>query len=225
VQKIKVLLADKRELFREGLAKILESEPNIEVVSTCSSGVECIQRTSELNPDVILLDTEISECDCIEAIQCINKQSSAPRIIMLTHSLEDQDLFSSLKAGARAYISKDTKVEDLIGTITRVSVGEVIITAPMASKLLQEFVLLEESKDEKRQKYDVSLSEREAEVLALVAKGRSNREIAGALFITVNTVKVHLSKILEKLHVRNRLQAAALALEKGIVPKVTETDA
>jgi len=96
---------------------------------------------------------------------------------------------------------------------------------PMASKLLQEFVLLEESKDEKRQKYDVSLSEREAEVLALVAKGRSNREIAGALFITVNTVKVHLSKILEKLHVRNRLQAAALALEKGIVPKVTETDA
>ena len=225
MEKIKVLLADKREILREGLAGILESKPNLEVVATCSSGFQCAQRTSELEPDVVLLDTEISECGCIEVIQCINKLSSAPRIIMLTHSEEDQDLFSSIKAGARAYISKDIKVEDLVGTIARVNMGEVIITAPMASKLLKEFVLLQESKDKRQQKYNVGLSERETEVLALVAKGRTNREISGDLYITVNTVKVHLSNILEKLQVRNRQQAGMLALEKGIVPKVTETDA
>lgn len=220
--KIKVLLADKRGIFREGLAKILAGEPDIKVVSICSSGLECIRKATELKPDVVILDTEISECDCIEATQCINKLPLAPRILILTHSEEDRDLFSTLRAGARAYMSKDVMAKDLIKAITRVHLGEVIVTPPMAAKLISEFALLEESKEAGQRKYGTSLTEREVEVLALVAKGATNKEIGSALFIAVNTVKVHLSRILEKLHVRNRQQAAALAIEKGIVSIVSK---
>lgn len=224
VRKMKVLLADKREIFREGLANILGGKPDFEVVATCSSGLECIQKATALEPDVVILDTEISECDCIEAIQCINGLLPAVRILILTHSEKERDLFSTLKAGATAYISKDACVKDLIETISRVHLGEVVITPPMAAKLINEFALWEESKEVEQQKCDTNLTEREAEVLSLVAKGATNKEIGSALFIAVNTVKVHLSRILEKLQVRNRQQAAVLAIEKGIVSKVSRPD-
>ena len=224
MEKIKVLVVDKRELFREGLAKILEREPNIELVSTCSTGLECIQKATELKPDVILLDTEILECDHIEATRCICELLPETGIIILTHSEEAHDIFPALKKGAKAYMTKDVKVEDLIGAIVRVNAGEVLISPPMATKLLEEFALLSEVKETAQPKYNAGLTRREREVLTLVAKGTTNREIASILFITENTVKVHLSSILGKLHVQNRQQAAAMAIEKGIVDTVTRSD-
>ncbi len=137
---------------------------------------------------------------------------------MLTHSEEDGILFAALKAGARGYVSKDIGVEDLFAAITRVNAGDVIITPPMAARLLnEEFALPKKDANNELPESETNLSQREAEVLRLVAEGKTNKEIAATLFITVNTVKVHLSRILEKLRVRNRQQAVALAMEKGIV--------
>jgi len=225
MEKIKVLVVDRRELFRQGLAFILECEPNIRVVFTCSSAHEGIKKAGELNPDIILLDTELSDCNCVEATRRICELLPETRIILLTHSEEPHDLLSALMIGARAYISKDVKVEDLIRTIAGVYNGEVIISPPMAQKMLEEFKLLVQSKKTVQGKDAFNLSPREKEVLSLVAKGASNRELANALYITENNVKVHLRKIMEKLQVHSRHQLADLAVDKGIVSGASEADA
>jgi len=219
MEKIKVLLTDRGEIFRKGLAKLLEAEKNIEVLSTCSSGLEVIQKAIKLKPDIILLDSKISECDCIEVTRRINELLPETKIIVHRLSLEDYDLLGTLGAKVQAYLYSDIDVKEIIRIVTRVKAGGVIISAPLAAKLLEEFVFLKESREAEQQRYDAGLSKREEEVLALVAKGTTNKEIASALFITESTVKAHLSSILEKLHVRNRQQAAVLATEKGIIRK------
>lgn len=221
---IKVIYLQKREICREGVAMILESKPGIEVVAKCSSWLECIEKARELKPTVILMDTEMPQSDCIKSIQTINRVLTGSYVIMFAHPEEDHLVFSALKAGARAYISKDVSIQDLITAITRVSAGEVIISPQIAERFFKEFTLLEETKDAGQQKYDANLSKREEEVLVLVAKGRRNREIAEELFITVTTVKTHLSRILEKLHARNRQEAAVLAVEHGIIPRVVKIE-
>ena len=190
------------------------------MVGTSAGGLEGIEKAGELKPDVVLLDTEISECDFIEALRSITQLLPETRIIILTHSEEDRALFSALRVGAKGYISKDIGVEDLVRAIEGVHGGEVIISAPMAARMLEEFTLLEERKEAVQGKHELGLSKRETEVLTLVAKGASNREIASVLFISENTAKVHLSRILEKLHVRNRQQAVVLARDQGAIPKV-----
>jgi len=220
MEKIKVLVADDQEIFREGLATLLESSPNIEVVSTCSTGFEAIKKAVELNPDVILLDTEIRECECTEVAQRIKEVLPEPRIIILTQPYKDLELSSIFKAEATAYITKNIKVGRLIGVIDTVYKGDVCLAPPIAAKLLEEFTFLEKRLEEGLLRYDLGLSKREMEVLTLLAeKSATNKEIASTLFITENTVKAHLSSILEKLHVHNRQQAVALAWEKGIVSK------
>jgi RNA polymerase sigma factor (sigma-70 family) len=218
VKQIKVILLDKRELFRAGLARVLESSPNISVISQCSTPNECLEQAMQLKPDVVVMDTEKARCDFVKVIQNIGESLPETRIVMLTHSEEDGILFAALKAGARGYVSKDIGVEDLFAAITRVDAGDVIITPPMAARLLnEEFALPKKDANNELPESETNLSQREAEVLRLVAEGKTNKEIATTLFITVNTVKVHLSRILEKLRVRNRQQAVALAMEKGIV--------
>ncbi len=218
IPKVRILLADKREIFREGLSKILEGQAKFEVLCGCSNGFECVDRAKALKPDIIILDTDIQDCNFIEAIAGIKYVSPQSRIIILTHSEKDQDLFSALKLGASAYLTKDIKIDDLVNGVSHVNEGEVIITPPLADKMLQEFANLEEVKEATFANKDYGLSKREVEVLSLVAKGRTNREIAEQLFISENTVKVHLSTILEKMHVRNRQEAAVLAIEKGFLP-------
>lgn len=219
MRKTRILLADKREIFREGLFKVLEAQAKFEVVYRCSNGFECVDRAKALKPDIIILDTDIQDCNFIEAIAGIKYVSPQSRIIILTHSEKDQDLFSALKLGASAYLTKDIKIDDLVNGISRINEGEVIITPPLADKMLQEFANLEEMKEATFADKDYGLSKREVEVLSLVAKGKTNREIAEQLFISENTVKVHLSTILEKMHVRNRQEAAILAIEKGFLPQ------
>jgi len=216
--KPRILIADKREIFREGLFKILEDQAQFEVVDRCSNGFECVDRAKALKPDIVILDTDIQDCNFLEAIAGTRYVSPQSRIVMLTHSEKDQDLFSSLKLGASAYLTKDIEVHDLVHSISRINAGEVIITPPMADNMLREFANLEGMKEATFTDKDYGLSKREVEVLSLVAVGKTNREIAEQLFISENTVKVHLSTILEKMHVRNRQEAAILAIEKGFIP-------
>ena len=142
--KVKLLLADKNEIFCEGLEKLLEHEPDIEVVCTCRTGLEAIERANEHQPDVILIDTELPECSGIETMQRIHERLPNTNIIVLTHSEAEADLISAVKAGARAYISKDVSLEDLIKVIALVAKHEVVVSPPMASRLLAEIGFLED---------------------------------------------------------------------------------
>jgi len=224
VAKIRLLLADKSEIFREGLAKLLEQEPNIKVVCACSRGLEAVESANKYQPDIILIDIGLSECSSIdtglsecsgtEAIQRIHERLPKTAIIVLTCSKLNDDFVSAIKAGARAYISKDIEVENLIKIITLVAEGEVIVSFPMTARLLLEFSSLRERKDTAKLGYITPLSEREKSVLALVAQGLTNREVATTLFISEHTVKVHLRNIMEKLHAHTRQQAVALAAGK-----------
>ena len=217
MEKIRLVLVDRREIFREGLAKLLQAEPNIEVVGTCAGDLEAIEKACEFKPDLVLMDTELPECKCIEATRRICELLPETKVIMLTHSRESCDLFDAIKGGAVGYVSKDITVEDLIKTVTLVIDGGTIIGAPMAETMLKEFALTE-AKGQQQAKYYETLSKREQEVLDLVAKGATNREIAATLFISENTVKVHLHSVLKKLHVRNRQQATARAVGEGRMP-------
>ncbi len=215
--KVKLLLADKSEIFCEGLAKLLEHEPDMEVVCACRTGLEVIERACEYQPDVILIDAELLECRGIETTQRIHERLPNTNIIVLTNSEADCDLLSAVKAGARAYISKDVSVESLIKTITLVAEGEVIVSPPMAARMLAEFNLLKELKDAAKLGDITLLSKREQAVLSLVAQGFTNREIATTLCISEHTAKVHLRNIMEKLHAHTRQQAVALTRGKAVI--------
>lgn len=225
MERIKVLVADAREIFREGLAKILERQLELEVVGTCATGLEVIEKGSQFKPDVILLDTEISQCDYLETLRRCHELMPKPHFIILTHSVQESDLFSAIAAGASAYLTKDVQVEDLIRDIIRVHAGNVIISPPLAERLIGEFRLLEEKKKTEQKQEPLGLSKRELEILGLVAGGASNRKIAQTLCISENTVKVHLSNILEKLQVTSRQQAAIIGLEKGAISKKPDSAA
>ena len=221
MNKIKVMLVDKRELFRQGLAKILEAELNMHLGATCSCGLEGIEKAGELKPDVILLDTELSDFSYLEVTRRIHEVSPQTRIIILTHSETAKDLFSALRMGVRAYVSKNIKVGDLTKTITLVHEGKIIISPPMSGTLLDHFSQFTQPYEMVGGKQVFNLSSREIEILGLVAKGASNQEIADSLFITKNTVKVHMRRIMQKLNVHSRRRAVALIMEKGMVPQVT----
>ena len=206
--KIRLILADKEAVFREGLAKLLENEPDIEVVSVCSTGLEAVESTYKYRPDVILIDKELFIYNSVEAMQRILKRLPKTNIIVFTYSETEIDFFYAVRLGVKAYLSKDVSIQTLIKSITLVAEGGIVISSPMATSLLAEFKSLEEGKD--AQKSITILSKREQEVLSLVARGFINRDIATTLFISENTVKVHLRNIMEKLHVHTRQQAVNL---------------
>ena len=187
------------------------------MIAKCADGFETIEKTIELKPDVIVLDTKINGIEYAELTRNINEQLPRARIIILTFSDNDNDLFSALKAGARGYMTKDVQVKEITGAIFGVYLGEVIISSRMAGQLLQEFRHIDDQIENPVRNFDGRLTKREKEILTFVAKGNTNREIADTLFITENTVKVHLSRILEKLRVHNRQQAAYTAIEMGLI--------
>ncbi|MFC2017445.1 LuxR C-terminal-related transcriptional regulator [Chloroflexota bacterium] len=215
MEKIRVLLVDRREIYREGLAKLLENKPEVEVMSACPGDLEAIEKISELKPDVVLMDTELPEGECAEVTRRICQLLPGIKVLMLTDSRDSYDLYAAIRAGALGYVTKDITTEELIKAIVLVVDGRVIIGAPMLDKLRNEFDSLEAKLLRKEIPYDL-LSEREREVLDLVAKGTTNKEISTTLFISPHTVKVHLHNITRKLHVRNRQEATALAIEEGL---------
>lgn len=232
--RIRLLVVDDKELFREGLVSLLVRRPELEVVGQAEDGYQALELARQLQPRLILMDVDMPNCDGLRAVELIKAELPDTDIIMLTVSEEDKDLFYAVKAGAKGYIIKDIKVDELVKTIITVSRGGAVIWPSLAVKLLEEFSTGSLAQTASNPAYSKSekqvLSEREREVLKLVAVGATNRDIAEKLVISENTVKVHLHNIMEKLHLRNRQHAAAYAIREGLVtdlertPKLEEVD-
>ena len=207
---IRVLIVDDHTLFRRGIAAVLGNQPEVEVVGEASDGGEAITAVKKLSPDVVLMDLNMPRCNGVEATRALQADAPKIKIIILTVSDSESDLFTAIKYGAKGYLLKNTEPEELMQAIVGVSKGEVMVTPVMAAKLLTEFNTHETGKG----RSEDNLSKREDEVLQLVAKGATNKAIAESLFISENTVKTHLQNIMEKLHLSNRSQAAAYAVKR-----------
>lgn len=215
---IRVLLVDDHALFRRGIASMLAAERGFEVVGEAGDGLEAAERARELMPDVILMDIFMPGANGLEATRRIKETLPYAKIVILTVSEEDQNLFEAIKSGAQGYLLKKIEPQELFAMLKGVVQGDAPISRTMAGKILGEF-----ARQARRTVVSplpgADLSPREKEVLELVTQGRSNKEIATALTIAENTVKNHLKNILEKLHLENRVQAATFALREGLIPK------
>ena len=215
---IRVLIAEDQTLMRQGLKTILDLEDGFEVVGEASNGREAVDRALVLRPDVVLMDVQMPHVDGVAATAQLSAALPATRVIILTTFDYDQYVFDGIKAGARGYLLKDTPADELLATIRRVHGGESIIQPSVAARLIAEFTRRNTTGVEKDAAPEYEpLSERERDVLRLLADGLSNKEIAGRLILAEGTVKNHVSAILEKLHAANRTQAARVAREQGLI--------
>ncbi|MBO0829368.1 MAG: response regulator transcription factor [Streptosporangiales bacterium] len=212
VEPIRVLIVDDHALFRRGLDLTLQQEPDINVVGEASDGGEAVRQAVELLPDVILLDLRMPRRDGIEACAAIHSEVPSAKLVILTTSDEEADLFDAVKAGASGYLVKTISVDEIASAVRDVHGGKSLIPPSMASKLLNEFATIARRAEETRQLPPPRLTEREMEVLKLVARGMSNRDIATKLTISENTVKNHVRNILDKLQLHSRMQAAMYAV-------------
>lgn len=224
---ITVLVVDDKELFRQGLSNLLKTRFEVQVVGEAANGFEALEQARRMQPEVILMDIEMPVCDGIRATALIKKELPRINIIALTLSENDRDLYTTIKAGATGYLLKDVTLDELVKGIQTVKRGEAVIFPSMAVKLLREFSQrFEPAEGAEGELSEIpGLSEREREVLNLIAAGATNREIAQKLVIAENTAKVHVRNVLDKLHVRNRQQAAALAVKEGLAGPVHDLPA
>ena len=216
---IKLLIADDHSLIREGITKILSLEPKITVVGEAADGEEAIARVSELHPDIILMDLNMPRLSGIEATKQIINLYPEVKIIALTVHDEDERIFEVIKAGVSGYILKDVDPDSLIQTILSVHAGETVIHPTITSRLLGEFSRLTAvaKAAEEREAITDLLTHREMEILKHIAQGKSNKEIADALYISEKTVKNHISNIFRKIQVEDRTQAALFAVKTKLV--------
>jgi DNA-binding NarL/FixJ family response regulator len=211
-----ILIVDDHSLFRKGVRSVLEDQEGIEVVGEAGDGRESIRLAIETMPDIILMDINMPVCSGLQATQEIKRLLPHTRVIILTVSDTDEDLFEAMKSGAQGYLQKDVDASDLGDLLQRAEKGEALLSGILAAKILMEFQGVKKRSESPSAD---PLTRREAEILKLVATGCSNRQIAEQLFITENTVKHHLSHILEKLHLRNRIQLAVYSVKGGIAKK------
>ncbi len=216
---IRVVLADDHALFRQGVRRLLEGAGDLEVVGEAESGEQTVRVVEEAAPDIVLLDVAMPHLSGIDAARMIKTASPRTGIIMLTVHADEEFLFEAIKAGAMGYLLKDCTPDELIRAIRVVHGGEGLLAPTMAAKVMREFARSREAKD--LAVVHLPLTEREIEILQLVAAGLANKEIAHRLSISERTVKNHLSNIMEKLHVNSRTQAAVYALRSGLVPPDT----
>jgi len=210
---IKILIADDHPVVREGLITMIKREPDFMVVGEATNGVEAVNKAKELKPDIVLMDLRMPELDGVEAIRQISLAEPNIKYIILTTYSDDEYIFRGIEVGARAYLLKDAPRDDLFKAIRAVYRGESLIQPVIASKVLDRFAELS------RQAHappDV-LSERELEVLKLMAKGDANKEIAAQLNITDSTVKTHISNIFQKLNAKDRTEAVIQSIKRGII--------
>ena len=209
---IRVLLTDDHAIVRKGVRALLSTERDIRVIGEASSGSEAVTQAEVLQPDVILMDLVMPNHDVIEATRQITSRSPATRILVLTSFAADEKVFPAIKAGALGYLLKDSGPEELVGAIRKVYRGEPSLESSIARKLLMEL-----AQPPKQQPLTTNpLTEREFDVLRLLAQGCSNKEIALKLAVSELTVRTHVSNILSKLHLASRTQAALYSLQKGI---------
>jgi two-component system NarL family response regulator len=208
-------VVDDQELFRRGLIMLLSGDSDIEVVGEAADGVTAIDLAVKTAPDVILLDVRMPRKTGVEACRAIKEAVPSAKIIMLTVSDEEADLYESVKNGAAGYLLKDSSIEEVAQAVRVVNEGQSLISPSMAVKLIDEFKQM--SKPEREQGPALRLTERELEVLRLVAKGLNNREVAKELFISENTVKNHVRNILEKLQLHSRMEAVMYAMREKLL--------
>jgi two-component system NarL family response regulator len=214
---IRVLVVDDHALFRRGLQMVLEQEEDIEVVGEAGDGAEAVERAADSMPDIVLMDVRMPKRGGIDACTAIKDAVPSAKIIMLTISDEEADLYDAIKAGASGYLLKEISIEEVAAAIRAVNEGQSLISPSMASKLLTEFASMIKRTDDRQQVPTPRLTDREMEVLKLVAKGLNNRDIAKQLFISENTVKNHIRNILEKLQLHSRMEAVVYAVREKLL--------
>ncbi|MDQ7028680.1 MAG: response regulator transcription factor [Ardenticatenia bacterium] len=214
---IRILLADDHLMFRQGLRRLLEADPEFEVVGEASDGEEACALASELKPDVILMDIHMPRMDGVQATRQIVQQNPDAKIIILSMSRQKEYVVEAIKNGARGYFLKESDVFDLIPAIRAVVQGETILEPNLAQRVLQEFRQSSAKPRRRTELLDV-LNDREIQILRGVAHGWTNQEIARRLGVSEKTIKNQLSMIFRKLRLENRTQAAIYALQKGLVP-------
>ena len=209
-----VMIADDQELVRQGLRLILGAEPDLEIVGEAHNGAVAVEQAHELRPDLVLMDIKMPELDGIEATRRIVGALPGTRVVMLTTFDRSQLVYDALLAGASGFLLKDMPSEQLVGGVRAAARGEELLAPSITRRLIEEFTRA--GRQAAPPGYD-QLTERELEVLTLVARGRSNAEIAQELYVGLQTVKTHVGRVLAKLGVRDRVQAVVLAYECGLV--------
>jgi len=216
---IRTMIVDDHALFRRGLEMVLDSEQDIELVGEASDGAEAVEKAAESLPDVVLMDIRMPRSSGIEACRAVKEAAPSAKIVILTISDEEEDLFEAIRAGASGYLLKDIPLDEVADAVRAVHGGQSLINPSMAGKLLTEFATLARRDDEERVQEVPAprLTEREMQVLKLVARGMNNRDIAKELFISENTVKNHVRNILEKLQIHSRMEAVMVAVREKLI--------
>ena len=211
----RVLIADDHALFRDGMASLLQAW-GMQVVGQASDGHQAVELTRQLKPDIVLMDINMPNLNGLEATRLIKAEMPDVKVVMVTVSADDDSLFEAIKGGAQGYILKDTSGDEVGELLTGFAEGRPPLSPGLAAKILQEFA---EGRTEETKKAAApdALTEREIEILSAVSQGDTNKEVAASLQISTNTVNFHMKKILSKLHLRNRAQAAAYAVREGLV--------
>lgn len=212
---IRVLLVDDQELMRMGFRMVLDAQEDLEVVGEAGNGEEAVRLAAELEPDVVLMDVRMPVLDGVEATRRIVAADDAKVLVLTTFDLDEYAL-SALRSGASGFLLKDTRPENLVSAVRSVASGDAVVSPSVTKRLLDRFLGETGGRLRDASVLD-ALTEREREVLVLVAKGLSNSEIAGKLYLSEATVKTHLGRILSKLDLRDRVQAVVLAYETGLV--------
>ncbi len=216
-ERIRILIADDHELFRRGLRMVLEDEDDIEVVGEAGDGKTAVQIVRDEAPDVVVMDVRMPVLSGIDAARQMKEENPSVKVLMLTISDDEDDLYQAIKAGANGYLLKEISIDEIGNAVRSVHGGQSLISPSMASKLLNEFASMIKKEEEKAQVPTPRLTPREMEVLQHVAQGMNNREIAKALFISENTVKNHVRNILEKLHLHSRMEAVVYAVREKLL--------
>ena len=211
---IRLLIADDHTMVRQGLTQICNAEPDMEVVGQAADGQEAVRLTLQLEPNVVVMDINMPVLDGVQATRFISKQAPMIGVVILTMYRQDQYVFEAIKAGARAYLLKDADSDELLRSIRLVADGEALLDPAIALKMMDEFRRLQQESVDSEEVAD--LSEREVEILRLVAQGLDNSEIGDRLGLSEKTIRNRLTQIFEKLHVNNRIQATLVALRQGL---------
>jgi DNA-binding NarL/FixJ family response regulator len=213
---VRVVIADDQGMVRSGFTTLLNSEPDIEVIGEAVNGQEAITRAVQLRPDVILMDVRMPVMDGLQATRQITAMDGGPRVLVLTTFDLDDYVYQALRWGASGFLLKDASARELAEAVRVVAAGDALLSPSVTRRLIVEFARMGAPRGPIRKTLQ-DLTERETEVLALVAQGLSNAEIAGRLVVAEQTVKTHVSRILMKLGLRDRTQAVVLAYETGLV--------
>jgi len=212
---MRLLLADDHALFRAGIASLLRAWGH-EVVGEAGNGLEALELVRELHPELVLMDITMPKCNGLEATRLIKAELPRTRIVIITVSDHDEDLFEAIKSGAEGYLLKDMTESELDSTLKALGAGEPALSPRLAAKILDEFARMGRGAAPREDQRD-DLTQREREVLQLVSEGATNKEIAASLYLSEHTVNFHMKNILSKLHLRNRAQAVAYAIRTGLI--------